>query len=227
MIKVIEVSCVYIGKTGKLNQRLGEILNGNISRLLSARESLESKLAENEIVIWGGRYLDDKFLSEYSSKIKIIYISTYIYNDFCDNYQLNKINDTKKIKKIKGKSIDIPFIKDFHNQLLESISSKEESNYITYLTSVENIAELIVKLKNDENVSLKMEKVNLKLNNREKVLWYIFSLLYKKKNKSNLSFSGRLYNNLVKLLEKIMHKILFCHGLSAVYIEKVVINGQY
>ncbi|WP_311568593.1 hypothetical protein [Photobacterium arenosum] len=214
------MSLIYIGNSGLLNEKLHERLRSSISNIFSARSFSINEISEHDVIIWGGRYLEDDFLSKLNKNNKLIYISTYIYNDFCDNYQVRKLLDSVKVDSMRGQSLHVPFIKEFHCHILDKITVEEDSIYYTYCTDLDEIAKAIIDFDKSQKLSLIKERVNLQLSLRERVLWRTFSLFYRNKKRVEYSTIDLFYLNAVKALEKTLHRILHCHGLSAVYIKK-------
>ncbi len=212
----------YIGKSGLLNQHLCDLLTKDIAMLISARDYSKEQAFQNGTIVWGGRYLIGDILEmvKESSDKNFLYISTFIYNDFCDNYQIRKLSDSLKVERVGAQSLNIPFIAEFHDELLKHLATKENSKYFTYCTRLNDIANAILTFDRQGTISLDKERVNIMLSKRERFLWKAFSLLYVNKDKANPTQFSLAYLNAVKALEKISHKLLFCSGLSAVYIKR-------
>ncbi len=216
------MTITYIGKSGLLNQCLCNLLAEDLNISVSARDYSTDEALQNDTIVWGGRYLLDDILDRVkeNKSSKLLYISTFIYNDFCDNYQLRKLSDSMRVEKIGSYSLNIPFIAEFHDKILEKLATQERSEYFTYRTQLEDISNAIRLFDSQGLLFLDKVRVNIKLNRRECFLWKIFSLLYLSKDKVSPSKFTLAYLNAVKALEKLVHKLMFCHGLSAVYIKK-------
>ncbi|HHF2956986.1 TPA: hypothetical protein ACPJ0D_002140 [Vibrio diabolicus] len=216
------MTITYIGKSGLLNQHLCNLLADDLNISVSARNYSIDEALQNDTIVWGGRYLLDDILVrvEENKRSKLLYISTFIYNDFCDNYQIRKLSDSVKVEKTGGCSLNVPFIAEFHDKILEKLSTQERSEYFTYRTNLQDISNAIRLFDSQGILSLEKVRVNIKLKRRECFLWKIFSLLYVSTDKVSPSKFTLAYLNAVKALEKVLHKLMFCHGLSAVYIKK-------
>jgi hypothetical protein len=216
------MSIKYIGKSGLLNLHLCELLGKKLNIVISARDYGHQEAFQSDTLVWGGRYLIGDVLQkmEGNDKSKFLYISTFIYNEFCDNYQVRKLLDSAKVEEAGGHCLNIPFISEFHDIILEKVATKQSSDYFTYCTQLSDISNAILAFDELGDLSLDKTRVNLKLSKCERVLWKLFSLLYWNTNNVNRSRFKLGYLNAVKAFEKVLHKILFCHGLSAVYIKR-------
>lgn len=216
------MTITYIGKSGLLNQHLCNLLAEDLTVSVSARDYSIDEALQSDTIVWGGRYLlgDIVERTKETKGTKILYISTFIYNDFCDNYQIRKYSDTKMVEKSGSYSLNIPFISEFHDKILNDLASQEKSKYFTYCTTLQDISNSIQRLDNQGTLSLEKRRVDLKLSRRERFLWNVFSLLYINKDRVNPSKLTLTYLNVVKAFEKLLHKLMVCHGLSAVYIKK-------
>lgn len=216
------MAIAYIGKSGLLNQHLCDLLAEELSISVSARDYSIDEVFQNDTLVWGGRYLLGDILdrAKKSDNTQLLYVSTFIYNDFCDNYQIRKYSDSVRVSKYGCHSLDIPFISEFHDKVLEKLAVKDKSKFFTYRTTLQDISNSIRKFDSQGILYLEKERVNIKLSKRERFLWEVFSLLYLNKEKVNLSKLSLAYLNAVKALEKVLLKLMLCHGLSAVYIKK-------
>lgn len=215
------MTITYIGKSGVLNKHLRDLLSEDVTMLVSARDYSVFDALQNDTIVWGGRYLLGDIL-ERAKENKFLYVSTFVYNDFCDNYQIKKFSDSVRTEQAKGYSLNIPFISEFHNNILENLKTQDDSNYFTYSTTLNDISDSIKLFDKQGVINLEKARVSLKLNKRERLLWAMFSLLYMKKNTFRPSIFKLVYLNAVKIFEKVLHKLMFTHGLSAVYIKKEV-----
>ncbi|MCY4495506.1 MAG: hypothetical protein OXB92_16805 [Acidimicrobiaceae bacterium] len=216
------MTVTYIGKSGLLNQNLCELLAKDLAVMVSARKYSQQEAFQSDTLVWGGRYLIGDILEkiEGNSDVNFLYISTFIYNDFCDNYQIRKLSDSMRVEQAGAQSLNIPFVYEFQEQMLKKIATKESSDYFTYFTQLNDILNAILAFDEQGVLSLNKIRVNIKLSKRERLLWKLFSLLYVKKGNAHSSKITFAYLNAVKALEKILHKLIFCHGLSAVYIAR-------
>jgi hypothetical protein len=207
----------YIGVGGKLNSLLSKETNLNIGKIYSARlfvrEDIE--LQDGSMIIWGGRNIPRDSMIELGSKTPCVYLSTFIYNDFLDFYQLKKDHDSKKILEKGWRVIYIPFIEEIlPENVSEFIKMKEckDSLFYLYTTKIGNISEAI-----SNRESLKFNRIGLKLSIQEKICWRLFSKLYLLANKLPFIMS-KYFLILVKLIEKTVLSIASTHKLSCVYI---------
>jgi hypothetical protein len=228
---------IYIGKTGGLNKAIvNSLINSNSIKnndveliVVSAREvqELRRKQGENIAVVFGGRDVAPWLyeFSKLSTGDTLIYLNTYFYNDFHDVYLMKKSNEFSVIKKVpcNSVSLEIPFVDDCLKPLVIKLINERATDISAYQikkTKFDYIASSIICEVNGELPTLLKNTIFLRLSLVEVLLWKIFSFMYRVANKLSMFKFNNVILNAIKLLEKGCHKLLFTHGISAVFIKK-------
>ncbi|EMQ4857682.1 hypothetical protein ABM016_17440 [Morganella morganii] len=208
----------YLGKRGKLNEKLQKFLieNKNINLNIISACNFD-KMESNKFTIYAARFLYQTKIPTDSINNKFIYLSTLSSNIYNDLYQKRKEIDSNKVLENGGKVIYIPFINEVMPSYIKTRVVSYNTEYYIYVTSIEKISDTILSSLTgiSNKYILDKDKKNLHLNSREKMMYSIFSFLYKR-----CSDSSDIPLKLVKLIEKISHKIFFCFPLSCVYVCK-------
>jgi hypothetical protein len=215
----------YIGTSGRLNTVLIEKLKSlNLPFELvcePARDPSYLNIEECSSVIYGGRLLShETFLFLKSKKMSIIYISTFVPNEFFDLYQFGKQLDEQKAEVLDGNILRIPFISEFLPKKLESILTDEDSDYSVAITSIKNIISSLDALVKGEQGALGMTHKSIDYGLNDKVIWMFFSRLYNVSRIIKNLFFKKKFLLFVKVLEKIIHFIFRGSGISAVFVTK-------
>ena len=224
-IKVNVDPLIYIGNSGVLNTKLQLLLekSGINLKVLSAREPIEfcdiSPLSKKNI-IFGGRELGgwQSALNALNAEDRVIYLSTYLGNDFYDAYQGSKKSELEKIYKSHPNvvSYNIPFIEELLPLNVDVLLSRPLNGQGWGYLSMVSLNEIVNSIKLEKS-SISIIKKHVYLSRREKALWLIYSKLYRL---GNLSNSTKLLT-VIKVAEKLSHLILRTSGLSCVFIQKV------
>lgn len=210
---------LYIGKTGHLNKLLIEQKNFSFDSIISARqfETENINLSLYSSLCWGGRYAPNIKTINSLKTLNCIYISTYMYNDFYDHYQSMKLQSETLLSISNWKIIRVPFINDLLPARVKKLilrKSSIKSNFYIYITDKEKILESI-----NQGHELNIEKKIITLYLREKIIWFLFSKIYKIPQAIPKNSRKYIYIT-IKIMEKIVLKIFFTHNLSSVYIGR-------
>lgn len=206
------MTIIYVGKSGRLNTILHDIISKEISLNIKSAKDY-SILDYNSYIIYAGRYLSQSKIDISNISEKFLYLSTFCPNDYYDVYQRQKTKDSVCVSYSGGNVVYIPFIREFLPEKLKERISDKKTGYTVYITTVNDVAKYIINF-GVENHHLKVDKLNIKLDFNDKICVKLFSYLYKKsQDKSNLVL------NFIKASEKIIQKIFFCLPISCVFIK--------
>ncbi|OCA56605.1 hypothetical protein [Photorhabdus namnaonensis] len=210
------MNVTYVGKRGLLNEKLHALLSRKIKLSVISTLNFNSFYKENT-VIYAARYLSQSRINLSDTSDSFIYLSTLVPNNFHDSYQKRKNLDSLDVLESGRKVIYIPFIKELIPTYIKKRLITVKSDYFIYITSINEISSSILELISSDSQSKKLTSPcnYLYLNKRERLMFSLFSFIYK-----------RVFNypyfliNFVKILEKTLQKILFCIPLSCVYINR-------
>jgi hypothetical protein len=215
---------IYIGKSGVLNTKLQLLLekSGIDLKVLSAREPIEfhdtSPLSKKHI-IFGGREIGgwQSVFNALNSEDRIIYLSTFLGNNFHDGYQESKKSELEKICNSHPNvvSYNIPFIEELLPLNVDALLSRPLNGQGWGYLSMVSLDEIVNSIKSEKS-TISTTKQSVYLSRREKALWLIYSKLYRV---GNLSNSTKVLTA-IKVVEKLSHLMLRTSGLSCVFIQK-------
>lgn len=219
---------IYIGNSGVLNTKLQSLLekSGINLKVLSARKPSEirniSPLSKKSI-IFGGRELGgwQSAFNALNPEDRVIYLSTYLGNDFYDAYQESKKYEFEKIYKSHPNviSYNIPFIEELLPLNVDVLLSRPRNGQGWGYLSMVSLEEIVNSITSEKS-TISTTKKHVYLSRREKALWLIYSKLYRL---GNLTNSTKLLTS-IKVAEKLSHLMLRTSGLSCVFIQKVGIR---
>jgi len=217
-------SLIYIGGSGVLNIKLQLLLekSGINLKVLSAREPIDlhdtSSLSKKNI-IFGGRELGgwQSAFNALNSEDRVIYLSTFLGNNFYDAYQETKKSELEKICNSHPNvvSYNIPFIEELLPLNVSALIGRPLNGQVWGYLSMVSLDEIVNSIKSEKS-TIRTTKKQVYLSRREKALWLIYSKLYRLGNSSN---STKLLTT-IKATEKLSHLMLKTSGLSCVFIQK-------
>ncbi|EGR1063805.1 TPA: hypothetical protein ACYHOF_002359 [Vibrio cholerae] len=209
----------YIGRGGVLNTMLHDSLQklGHDVDVLSARET--NLLVSGSSVVFGGRNVGKSILGLIKDADRFVYLSTMIYNGYLDAYQSTKHENSIDVIDSGGKVIYIPFVEELTPLVVSRIITEEVTGFYIYSTSVDYIAKNIISYVKGNDEPLLFHKVNVKSNLVNGLLWRYFGRMYSLVGKiSNKEFKLKVLI-VVKIMEKLAHKVTFSSGLSTVFVK--------
>lgn len=214
------MNILYIGKSGTLNQKLHSIFaQSSEMTIVSNREltadSIKSLPTCFDLIILSGRELDFDLIAELSKlNITIKFLSTKVFANYQDAYQLKKKLQENKLGRLDITPVRIPFIEGlFPDKLSKFIVSHGTDGNSPFYISTTDISSIQSSLIGDR-VDLKENKQKVNLNSFEKTLVSVFHTLYSLPFLSNISS----YLNIVKVLEKGVFTFFGIKMVSTVFI---------
>jgi hypothetical protein len=225
----MKTNIIYIGKSGQLNVSLHEKLKSAAIefQIVSARTPSDFinklEVQNKSIIIFGGRNIDcwQSIFNNLNSNDLVIYLSTFLGNNFLDSYQSSKKAELYKLKELHKNvtSFNIPFIKELLppnvSKLINKKKSPDEHFYLT-LTSLNSIKESLIFCANNSISDIGIEREYVYLNKRERFIWLLYSKLYQLGNAINSNSILKI----IKVLEKSNHVVFRTSGLSSVFIQR-------
>lgn len=234
----------YIGESGGLNTRISSLLNekyldenGIDFRIVSGRkpEPFNRPIGSKLVVIFGARSVTGwlGYMAQLDESDAVVFLNTYIYNDFYDSYQLGKTVDFNRLSQcnmeMQGFSLDLPFIVELMPDNVGRLQARKSGcshGYFLYTVSLSCIESSLCDLIKGLGKVLEITPVPLVLSLKERILWNLFSSLYAVVPRFRDKKVTMFFLNVIKFFEKSLHKMTFSHGLSAVFISRLSVPDK-